>query len=84
VSVQKQSTDNSQQQVLQSNEEHLEPTSGQVTVSLNSVNHDVVLHTPVVVSRLPKLTLPTSLVGTLFNFKMFWDSFEAAVLNNDG
>ena len=86
-------TDTSEQQVvLQNNPEtegHTEPDDGVTTPTLVSHDVPVVPHTHVVrnvgqfVTRLPKLTLPT-FSGDPLQFQTFWDSFEAAVHNNEG
>ena len=64
---------------------HLNPD----TLEPVSVDVPVVPHTHVVrnvgqfVTRLPKLTLPT-FSGDPLQFQTFWDSFEAAIHNNEG
>ena len=86
-------TNTSEQQVaLQNNPEtegHTEPDDGVTTPTLVSHDVPVVPHTHAVrnvgqfVTRLPKLTLPT-FSGDPLQFQTFWDSFEAAVHNNEG
>ena len=76
---------------IQSEVENIEQGSLEHTTSSGVVSNPL-LHTHVVhnggqsigqfVSRLPKLTLPT-FGGNPLQFQTFWDSFEAAVHNND-